>query len=158
MILEATARLADLAPRPLLVIVGDGPERARLEALAGGREDVRFLGALHGPALRRLYARAAAFPFDSEVDTFGLVALEAMASGAPLIVARGASLTATLEHRRDAYLFDQGADGLAKALREVLTNRPLATELSRNGRAAAVARWQRSSPAPAAAPARGAYV
>lgn len=158
MILEATARLADLAPRPLLVIVGDGPERARLEAAAAGREDVRFLGALHGPALRRLYARAAAFPFASEVDTLGLVALEAMASGAPLIVARGASLTATLDHRRDAYVFDQGADGLATALREVLTNRPLATELSRNGRAAAVARWRRSSPAPDAAPARGAYL
>src|SRR5206468_2071194 len=110
-IIEATARLKDLTPRPLLVIVGDGPERGRLEALAAGREDVRFVGALHGPSLQRLYARAAAFPFASEVDTFGLVALEAMASGAPLIVVRGASVTATLEHRRDAYVYDQGADG-----------------------------------------------
>jgi len=157
-IIEATARLNDLTPRPLLVIVGDGPERGRLETLAAGREDVLFLGALHGPSLRRLYARAAAFPFASEVDTFGLVALEAMASGAPLIVARGASVTATLEHRRDAYVYDQGADGLARALREVLTNRQLAAELSRNGRAAVVASWQRSATRPAAAPARGAYL
>lgn len=153
LILEATARLADLQPRPLLVIVGDGPERARLEELAAGRDDVRFLGAQTGVVLRRLYARAAVFAFASELDTLGLVALEAMASGAPIVVPRGAAVAATVEHRRSAYLCDLDAGGLETGLRELLGNRDLAALLSRNGRAEMVARWQMTGPARRAEPA-----
>jgi glycosyltransferase involved in cell wall biosynthesis len=154
LVIEATAALGDLEPRPLLVIVGDGPERARLEALAARHEHVRFLGARRGAELRKLYARASAFAFASELDTLGLVALEAMASGAPLVVARSASVAGTVEHRRSAYLYDLDPDGLEAALREVLTNRDLAAALARNGRAEMVARWQAAHPAASATPAR----
>ncbi len=63
------------------VIVGDGPERASLEAQF---PDAHFLGYHHGDALARLVAAADVFVFPSRTDTLGLVMLEAMACGVPV--------------------------------------------------------------------------
>lgn len=82
------------------LVVGDGPERARLEARY---PQVRFLGVRKGEELARLYASADVFVFPSRTDTFGNVVLEAMASGCPVaafpvtgpldIVGRGGALS-----------------------------------------------------------------
>ncbi len=63
------------------VVVGDGPERKRLEA---AYPNVRFTGMLEGEALASAYRSADVFVFPSKTDTFGLVLLEAMASGLPV--------------------------------------------------------------------------
>ncbi|GJD53175.1 D-inositol-3-phosphate glycosyltransferase [Methylobacterium crusticola] len=63
------------------VVVGDGPDRARLAVLDPA---ARFLGTLTGEALARVYAGADAFVFPSLTDTFGIVLLEALASGLPV--------------------------------------------------------------------------
>jgi glycosyltransferase involved in cell wall biosynthesis len=63
------------------VIVGDGPQRA---ALAAAYPDARFLGTLAGEDLARVYAAADVFVFPSLTDTFGIVLLEALASGVPV--------------------------------------------------------------------------
>jgi glycosyltransferase involved in cell wall biosynthesis len=63
------------------VIVGDGPART---ALARHFPQTVFLGALHGEALAEAYAAADVFVFPSKTDTFGLVLLEALASGLPV--------------------------------------------------------------------------
>ena len=63
------------------VVVGDGPARA---ALARRFPDAVFLGARHGEALAEAYAAADVFVFPSLTDTFGLVLLEALASGVPI--------------------------------------------------------------------------
>jgi glycosyltransferase involved in cell wall biosynthesis len=63
------------------VVVGDGPARARLQARY---PQARFLGALSGEALSRAYAGSDVFVFPSRTDTFGLVLLEALASGLPV--------------------------------------------------------------------------
>ncbi len=62
-------------------IVGDGPIRAKLE-----REypEVEFLGYRRGEALAEAYADADVFVFPSRTDTFGLVVIEALASGVPV--------------------------------------------------------------------------
>ena len=63
------------------VVVGEGPERARLAARF---PEAHFLGELQGMALAAAYASADAFIFPSLSDTFGLVLLEALASGLPV--------------------------------------------------------------------------
>lgn len=63
------------------LIVGDGPQRVELEARY---PDVRFVGAKVGEELASYFAAADVFVFPSRTDTFGLVLLEALASGVPV--------------------------------------------------------------------------
>lgn len=63
------------------VVVGDGPARAELQQKY---PQARFLGALVGEDLARVYASADVFVFPSLTDTFGIVLLEALASGLPI--------------------------------------------------------------------------
>ncbi|MDX2103040.1 MAG: glycosyltransferase family 1 protein [Alphaproteobacteria bacterium] len=63
------------------VVVGDGPQR---QQLAAQWPDVRFLGAREGDDLARCFAAGDVFVFPSRTDTFGLVILEALASGVPV--------------------------------------------------------------------------
>jgi glycosyltransferase involved in cell wall biosynthesis len=60
------------------LVVGDGPAKA---TLTRKYPDAKFLGALNGEALVRAYAGSDVFVFPSRTDTFGLVLLEALASG-----------------------------------------------------------------------------
>jgi glycosyltransferase involved in cell wall biosynthesis len=62
-------------------VVGDGPPRAELEKRY---PEVVFLGPLTGEALAQAYANADLLVFPSKTDTFGLVILEALASGVPV--------------------------------------------------------------------------
>ena len=63
------------------LVVGDGPARAQLEK---AYPDAVFVGARQGEELATLYASADVFVFPSLTDTFGLVLLEALASGIPV--------------------------------------------------------------------------
>jgi glycosyltransferase involved in cell wall biosynthesis len=75
------------APRPQLTIVGDGPERERLEAIAQRvYRDAQFAGAKHGEELKPYFAQADVFVLPG---TGGLAIQEAMANGLPVIVAKG---------------------------------------------------------------------
>lgn len=65
-----------------LVVVGDGPQRVRLQA---DRDGMVYTGVLQGDALSRCYASADVFLFPSLTDTYGNVTLEAMASGLSVV-------------------------------------------------------------------------
>ena len=78
---------AELEQKPRLVIVGDGPERAKLEALAKeAYPSAEFAGAKHGAELTPYFAAADLFVLPG---TGGLAVQEAMAHGLPVIVAKG---------------------------------------------------------------------
>jgi len=73
-----------------LAIVGEGPERARLEGLAGPK--TRFLGRVEGEELRHLYRRARLF-LQPGIEDFGIASVEALACGTPVVaVGRGGIL------------------------------------------------------------------
>lgn len=86
LILEATA----LVPNARLCVVGDGPERDNLQRMAQTlniADRVEFLSGLANRQLQDLYARCAAFVFAAVNEPFGIVALEAMAAGKPIVCA-----------------------------------------------------------------------
>ena len=78
-----------------LVVAGDGPEMQRLRAMAG--PTISFTGWVNDEHVRELYGRCGAVLFPGEED-FGIVPLEAMASGKPVIaLARGGALETVIE-------------------------------------------------------------
>ncbi len=80
--LRAFESLRQVRPDARLVVVGDGPLRARLEA---EHPAALFVGVKRGDALAECYASADLFVFPSLSETFGNVTLEALASGLPVV-------------------------------------------------------------------------
>lgn len=120
-------------PQRRLKVVGDGPERSRLEALAAGAANIEILGYQPDVRLGELMARARAFVFAADED-FGIMPLEAQAAGTPVIAfGRGGALETVLgpEHGDDAtgiFFPEQHAPSLCDALEkfEATTMDPLA--------------------------------
>jgi glycosyltransferase involved in cell wall biosynthesis len=100
-------RLAVEAARRLdlpLTVVGNGPERRPLEAMAGPR--TRFVGYVHDRRLNELYRSHEALLFCGEED-FGIVPVEAIARGCPIVAfARGGALE-TVEPGRSGVFFEE---------------------------------------------------
>ncbi|WP_180101273.1 MULTISPECIES: glycosyltransferase family 4 protein [unclassified Acinetobacter] len=90
-----------------LVVVGDGPDRQRLEQLNHDASIV-FTGSLRGQQLAEAYASADVFCFASQVETFGNVVLEAMASGLPVIAYDYACAHLHVQHDRTGWLSSLG--------------------------------------------------
>ncbi len=115
-----------------LIIVGDGPDAARLRRLAG--PSVRFAGWQNDERLSELYAGCSAVIFPGEED-FGIVPVEAMASGKPVIAyARGGALETVhdTDAMRTGILFhEQTAASLKAAIARFRNSRFDAGELRR---------------------------
>jgi len=97
-----------------LKIIGRGPEFNRLKKMAG--PTIEFLGRVPDEELPEYYAKCKAFIFPQEED-FGIVAIEAMASGRPLIAFRGGDIVEHMEEGKTGIFFDkQSADSIIKAI------------------------------------------
>jgi phosphatidylinositol alpha-1,6-mannosyltransferase len=93
-VLEALPRLLSLRPEARLVIAGDGDDWPRLERRAlelGVLDRVDFTGFTSEATLRELYRRSAALVLPSRGEGFGLVYLEAMREGRPVVAARASA-------------------------------------------------------------------
>jgi glycosyltransferase involved in cell wall biosynthesis len=115
----AACRTAGMA----LVIAGDGPQRAHLEARAGSA--VTFAGHVDDAELARLRAGAAVALVPSRsAETFGLAAAEAMAAGVPVVASRVGALGELVEP--DALVPAGDADALAEAIGRLAGDRAAA--------------------------------
>jgi glycosyltransferase involved in cell wall biosynthesis len=144
-VVEAVGRLQGRRPPPVLVMVGDGPERATLERRYRDRSFVRFAGLQRGEVLKKLYASARVFVFASRVDTLGLVNMEAMSSGVPVLVPADACIAEFVVNGRSAEVYEFGPTGLAEAIARVLDDPTRAAELAAGGRQAMIERWEQAS-------------
>lgn len=86
-----------------LVLIGEGPERSRLESLAG--PTVRFLGAVDRATLLDHFARCHAYVVPG-VEDFGIAPVEAMAAGKPVVGFRGGGVAETVRDGETGVLFD----------------------------------------------------
>lgn len=88
-----------------LALVGDGPYRQELEQYFQGTNTV-FKGFLHGEELAKAYASSDIFVFPSTTETLGLVILEAMASGLPVVAAKSGPTCEQISDGFGGLLFD----------------------------------------------------
>jgi len=124
-----------------LLIVGDGEQRAELEAQAAGLLHVTFLGSLHPSELTGLYAGALAVLVPSLCyEVFNLIPIEAFAQGTPAIV-RDLGATPELVRDSGAGMIWETLDQCREAMERLRTQPGLADELGRKGRAAWEQRW-----------------
>jgi glycosyltransferase involved in cell wall biosynthesis len=101
-----------------LKVVGDGPDRARLERAA--HPGVEFLGRLPDEAVREFYRRAAVTLLPGEED-FGIVPLEAQACGRPVVAyGRGGSLETVVPGETGTLVGEQTAEAFGDAIRSTL--------------------------------------
>lgn len=100
-----------------LKIIGRGPEMKRLQKMAG--PNIEFLGRVPDAQLAKYYAECKAFIFPQEED-FGIVAIEAFASGRPLVAFRGGDIMEHLEEGKMGVFFEkQTSEELAKAVQKI---------------------------------------
>ena len=100
--IERIKPVLDNIPGACLALVGDGPYRGQLEKIFENTK-TNFIGYLSGEELASAYASGDIFLFPSSTETLGLVLLEAMAAGCPVIGANNCLLY-TSPSPRDATL------------------------------------------------------
>jgi len=134
------SRISELEVR----IVGDGPERGRLHALCrnlGLERSVHWLGNLSSDDLAKEYNRCHVFCLPSAQESFGIVFLEAMASGKPIVAARAASIPEVVKH--GVLVNPDDEDALAEGIDRLYRDHALRASL-----AAAGAEWVKQLDAP----------
>jgi glycosyltransferase involved in cell wall biosynthesis len=150
-LLDSWARIvAEGEPRPLLLVVGDGEERPALEAQArrlGIERDVRFLGKVSDGDLVAAYRAAEVAVAPSvALEGFGLVVLEALACGTPVVGTAVEGLREALEPFDPTMLVPPGDSGaLAARLLGVLQGDAPAASSTRCREYAEGFTWQRTA-------------
>ncbi|MBO3460531.1 glycosyltransferase family 1 protein [Aetokthonos hydrillicola Thurmond2011] len=107
--IERIRPILEAIPDARLALVGDGPHRQALEKHFFGT-NTHFVGYLSGKKLGSAFASADAFIFPSRTETLGLVLLEAMAAGCPVVAARSGGIPDIVSDGVNGYLFEPEAD------------------------------------------------
>jgi len=142
-LVRALPGIVEEAPDVEVVVIGDGPERPRLERLAdelGIRERIRFLGARPHAEMPALLSGADLAVFPSRMEATSVAALECMACQVPVAAARVGGLPEIVDDEVGA-LFEPGEpEGLARTVGELL-RRPDLEASGRRGRRRVEERW-----------------
>ncbi len=141
-LLRAAAQLRSRLPELEIRIVGDGPEAPRLHKLC--RElrlepVVKWLGNATSDQLAREYNRADVFCLPSVQEGFGIVFLEAMAAGKPIVGIRAAAVPEVVEH--GLLVEPDNPEALADAIAKLYSDSDLRRELGARG-AHAVSKYE----------------
>lgn len=122
-------------PGVRLALVGTGPHRQKLEQYFAGTP-THFAGFLRGPDLAEAFASADTFFLPSRTETLGLVLLEAMAAGCPVVTPRAGGTSDIVQDGITGYLYDPtDPQGAVAALRPLLFDSAHREKLGRQARA-----------------------
>ena len=128
---ETMKRVQARHTNAVLVVTGDGPFLPTLKAEAP--EGTVFTGFLRGEQLAQAYASSDIFITPSTTETFGNVALEAMASGLPVVAANAGGLQNIIRHGYNGYLCTpRDAQGFADAISRLVCKLALAKEMGQH--------------------------
>ncbi len=124
--IERIKPVLEALPKTRLALVGDGPYRQQLEKIFKGTATT-FVGYLSGNELASAYASGDAFLFPSSTETLGLVLLEAMAAGCPVVGANKGGIPDIISDGKNGCLYnpdgeDDGAVSLIEATKRLLGN------------------------------------
>jgi glycosyltransferase involved in cell wall biosynthesis len=138
LLLDAFEQVAAAEPAARLLIAGRGPlmkpMKARV-ARAGLSERVKFLGFLEPSEIPRLYGNVDAFVLPSLEDTFGVVVVEALAGGVPVVCSKFAGVSSHLVDGQDAFIVNPlETDQLADRITRLLSDPDLRRHFVENGR------------------------
>ncbi|MBN2305084.1 MAG: glycosyltransferase family 1 protein [Anaerolineae bacterium] len=121
-------------PGTRLAIVGDGPARQDLQAHFAGTP-TKFMGYLRDEELWSAFASADTFVFPSSMETFGLVLIEAMASGLPVVTTRVGGVEDMVRTGVNGYAFNVGdVRGMVDGVRAVMSEKNKRAVMGRNAR------------------------
>ena len=145
-LLQAFARVAPDIPGAALQIIGDGPDRPRLEAITkklGLVEQIEFTGHLAREESQKLLEIAWVQAVPSLwAEPFGLVAAEALARGTPVIASDAGGPAEIVDHGSTGWIVNTGCDvGLAEAILEALDSRERNQTMGRRGAKVAAERY-----------------
>lgn len=135
-VMDAFNEARKKVPTALLVVVGDGVDKMRLMQKVekmGLSEDVRFLGKVLPPDLYELYKIGDVFATASEIETQGIVLIEAAACGLPLIAVDKGAVSEVCITDENGYLCKPGnVDEISTAMVKILSDAKLRKEFSEN--------------------------
>ena len=144
-LLHVVGRVRESVPDVLLVLAGEGPAKAHLEELAGELGlggHVRFVGYLsRDGALQDCFAAGDLFLFASRTETQGLVLLESMALGTPVVSTAVLGTRDVLAAGRGCRVVPEDEEAFAREIARLLGNRAEIAALGREGRREVEERW-----------------
>ncbi len=136
--IERIKPVLDNIPGACLALVGDGPYRGQLEKIFENTK-TNFIGYLSGEELASAYASGDIFLFPSSTETLGLVLLEAMAAGCPVIGANKGGIPDIINNGINGCLYnpdekDNGERSLIEATKKILADKNKKEAMRREAR------------------------
>ena len=139
-LIDALVKVKKTLPKANLIISGEGEEKLRVVAQVKKEnlaDSVTFLGKMSFKELVQLYATPAVFvlPSINRLEAYGIVQLEAMTCGTPVIASNIPGVNGVMEEGKSGYLFPNGdSDTLAEKLMRILGKPDRIDQMGRAGR------------------------
>lgn len=145
--IKAAKQVLSLRPKTIFVMAGSGDMLDQImqeSAAAGIAENIYFPGFVRGQALHSLYQAADIYIMPSVSEPFGIVALESLAKGTPIIISKQSGVSEVISHALKVDFWD--TEALADRIIAVLDDPALAGQLREQGKAeASLVTWDKAA-------------
>jgi glycosyltransferase involved in cell wall biosynthesis len=135
LVVDAFSKVLEKLPEAQLVIVGDGVDRLRIEQNVkklGALKSIRILGRVLQPDLYELYRVGDVFATASEIETQGIVLIEAAASGLPLIAVNAGAVSEVCITGKNGFLCEpKNVEQISDSIYNILSDKELQKKYSK---------------------------